>query len=95
MYREQLVEERNVPLLIEGRFIVEIHVLVVKDPTAYFKVLDDERYHYREGSTTLPLKNIREVISFRDREDRKEMERKLGIYSSEVRKDGISKMYLT
>ena len=66
-----------------------------KDPTAYFKVLDDERYHYREGSTTLPLKNIREVISFRDREDRKEMERKLGIYSSEVRKDGISKMYLT
>ena len=88
VYQEQLVEEKNVPVLIEGRFVVEIHVGVVKDPTAFFKVLDDGRYHYREGSRILPLTNVCEVIGFRDREDRKEMERKLGIYSSEVRNWG-------
>ena len=78
------MDDKNVALPIPDVFVIEIRVSVVKEPTAFYKVLDDERYHYREGSSILPLKNIREVVTFRDRDERKETERKMGIYSSEV-----------
>ena len=77
-------EDKTVALPLTDVYVIEIHVSLVKVPKAFYKVLDDERYHYREGSSILPLKNIREVLTFTDREERKQFDRKMGIYNSEV-----------
>ena len=84
MYKEELVDDENVALPVPDLCVIEIRVSLVKEATTFFKVLDDERYHYREGSSILPLKNVREVVTFRDRDERTVAQRKMGIYSSEV-----------
>ena len=84
MYKEELVDDQNVALPVPDLCVIEIRASLVKEATTFFKVLDDERYHYREGSSILPLKNVREVVTFRDRDERTVAQRKMGIYSSEV-----------
>ena len=86
VFQEQLVFNQNVPAPMADVFVIEMNVGVEKDPATFYKVLDDNRYHYREGASILPLKNKREVVTFRDRDERQETERKMGIYSSEVRR---------
>jgi len=83
VFQEQLVFNQNVPAPMADVFVIEMNVGVEKDPATFYKVLDDNRYHYREGASILPLKNKREVVTFRDRDERQETERKMGIYSSE------------